>query len=432
MLKERPGRESGSSMVRDRVRQRRRVTALAFVVAVILPGSFGGMALHAQEPASAAEFIRGDANTDGKVTLADVFSILGYLHRGGKLDCFDAADVDDDGRISTADWLSLLVLVNRIGTPLVAPVGGLRGPYPQRGLDPTTDDQLDCERGRAPPRARAAPANGGGAGGRVQVMGPCDPIGFGSELEFIHFSPDEIWVYPGEELVRTMVVFESVNGGAQALTMSLFSAPEFVRLESLRFSDRFLAENATSASSHRIFDDARDEGFLAASLAIDLNTGAWTIPETTQRTMAELTFSVTENARVGEDLLIEFRPFPAKDGLPEIPNEVIHEGLSEEHERCGVLLHVVERQSIFIRGDGDHNGSIDLSDAVAILRYLFDGERSAPRCLDAADVNDNGSIDISDVTFLTNYLFLQGSPPLPPFPNAGPDSTELTDELDCH
>lgn len=425
MLKERPGWESGLSIVRDCTRWTRGVAALALVVAVISPSFFGGLGLRAEEPEGGTEFIRGDANIDGKVTLADVFSILGYLHRGGKLDCFDAADVDDDGLISTADWLSLLVLVNRIGVPL----GGLRGPYPQRGLDPTRDDDLDCETGRAAPGPRAA-ADGGGAGDRVPVNGPCDPIGFGSELEFIHFSPDEIFVYPGEDLVRANVVFESVEGGAQALTMSLFSAPEFVRLESLRFSDRFLEENATSASSQRIFDEARDEGFLAASLAIDLNTGTRTIPETTQRTLAELTFSVTADARVGEDLVIEFRPYPEEGGLPEIPNEVIHEGLSQDHERCGVILHVVERDQIFIRGDADHDGSVNLSDAVAILRYLFEGERSAPACLDAADVNDNGTVDISDTTFLASYLFLQGSPPLPPFPNAGQDSA-LTDDLDC-
>ena len=402
-----------------------RVLTLAGVV--ILAGFVAGPDVPAQQPGTRPTFVRGDANVDGKVTLADVFSILGYLHRGGRLDCLDAADVDDNGRISVADWLSLLVLVNRLGTPLDV----LRSPYPRRGLDPS-DDDLGCafERAWAPPRGDPAGAGAGGRGGVGPEADFCDPDGFGSELEFIHFAPDEIFVYPGENLVRTTVVFETVIGEVEALTLSVFSAPEFVRLESLRFADRFIEENVTSASSERLFDDARDQGFLAATLAIDLNTGTRTLPRMPQRRIAEVTFSITEDAPVGEELSIEFRPYPGSGGLPEIPNELIREGLSREHERCGVRLHVVRRDQLFVRGDADRNESVNLSDAVAILRYLFDAERAVPACLDAADVNDNGSVDISDAAYLTGFLFLQGSAPLPPFPNAGRDSV-LIDELDC-
>jgi hypothetical protein len=52
-------------------------------------------------------------------------------------------------------------------------------------------------------------------------------------------------------------------------------------------------------------------------------------------------------------------------------------------------------QTPFVRGDGNADGTIDLSDAVFVLGYLFQG-RQEPLCLDAADANDDGDLDLSD------------------------------------
>jgi hypothetical protein len=66
----------------------------------------------------------------------------------------------------------------------------------------------------------------------------------------------------------------------------------------------------------------------------------------------------------------------------------------------------------FIRGDADADGRLNLTDAVAMLNYLFlDG--ALPPCLDAADADDSGGIDLTDPVTALNYLFL-GSRPLPP------------------
>ncbi len=83
----------------------------------------------------------------------------------------------------------------------------------------------------------------------------------------------------------------------------------------------------------------------------------------------------------------------------------------------------------FIRGDSNEDGEIDLSDAIFILRYLFQGG-TMPNCLDSSDANDDGKIDLSDAVYLLNYLF-QGSnlPPPPPFNDPGKDPTQ--DGLDC-
>jgi len=76
----------------------------------------------------------------------------------------------------------------------------------------------------------------------------------------------------------------------------------------------------------------------------------------------------------------------------------------------------------FIRGDGNEDGSVDISDTVFILGYLFRAQ-GAPECLAASDANDDGKVDVSDAVWLLNYSFRGGNPPLPPFPDPGLDPT---------
>jgi ELWxxDGT repeat protein len=82
----------------------------------------------------------------------------------------------------------------------------------------------------------------------------------------------------------------------------------------------------------------------------------------------------------------------------------------------------------FRRGDTNADGTLDMSDAVATLAYLFLGT-AAPSCLDAADANDSGAVDLSDAVFTLGYLFLGTAAPPAPFGVCGVDPT--TDNLDC-
>lgn len=60
----------------------------------------------------------------------------------------------------------------------------------------------------------------------------------------------------------------------------------------------------------------------------------------------------------------------------------------------------------------DAGGSVDLSDLIYFVNYLFLGG-PAPNCLAAANVNGDAgcSIDLSDLIYLVNYLFLGGPAP---------------------
>jgi hypothetical protein len=82
----------------------------------------------------------------------------------------------------------------------------------------------------------------------------------------------------------------------------------------------------------------------------------------------------------------------------------------------------------FIRGDVDPNGIIQVTDAVQIFSWLFQGGLR-PECVDAADVDDNGIVDLTHGVRILNFISIGGPPPAPPFPACGFDPTP--DCLSC-
>ncbi len=92
-----------------------------------------------------------------------------------------------------------------------------------------------------------------------------------------------------------------------------------------------------------------------------------------------------------------------------------------------VSIEIMEPTVDFIRGDADLDTRVNLTDALVVLRYLFQaGEMT---CLDAGDADDSGALNLSDAIYILNYLFLAGPTPKEPFPERGADPTD--DELGC-
>lgn len=86
------------------------------------------------------EFLRGDANSDGRVDIADAVTLLDYLFRGSSdLACADAGDSDDSGHLSVTDAVRLLRFLFSGETDLPDPGAILPG------VDPTPDP-LGCRR----------------------------------------------------------------------------------------------------------------------------------------------------------------------------------------------------------------------------------------------------------------------------------------------
>ncbi len=89
-------------------------------------------------PASSL-FVRGNANNDSSLNLADVAFILGYLFANGpEPPCLDSADTDDSGRINISDSVFLALYLFADGLPPLPP-------FPACGSEPVPDlDGLDC------------------------------------------------------------------------------------------------------------------------------------------------------------------------------------------------------------------------------------------------------------------------------------------------
>lgn len=82
---------------------------------------------------------------------------------------------------------------------------------------------------------------------------------------------------------------------------------------------------------------------------------------------------------------------------------------------------------VFVRGDADLSGRLDVTDVILTLLYM-DG-RSAPVCLDALDTDDNGAIEVNDAVVSLRHQFLGEPAPAAPYPDPGRDPTD--DKLGC-
>ena len=93
---------------------------------------------------------------------------------------------------------------------------------------------------------------------------------------------------------------------------------------------------------------------------------------------------------------------------------------------CQIIYPSSEPQ--FMRGDINDDATMDLSDGINLLAYLFTGG-TEPGCFDGADTNDDGALNLADAILILSHLFTGGPPPVEPYNGCGSDPT--ADSLDC-
>ena len=84
-----------------------------------------------------------------------------------------------------------------------------------------------------------------------------------------------------------------------------------------------------------------------------------------------------------------------------------------------------EGDVVFVRGDSNRDGLVDISDSINTLLVILQGVGEL-LCPDAMDANDDGRLDLSDSIFSVNFFFIGGRQPPPPYPEQGLDPTEDT------
>ncbi|MEM7166233.1 MAG: hypothetical protein AAF581_12255 [Planctomycetota bacterium] len=93
---------------------------------------------------------------------------------------------------------------------------------------------------------------------------------------------------------------------------------------------------------------------------------------------------------------------------------------------AGSITGIAVVGDLFIRGDANDDGAVDVSDVVYLAKALF-GVGPALACDNAGDTNDNDMLDaIEDPMFLLMYLFQGGVAPAAPFPTCDLDGTPGT------
>jgi hypothetical protein len=272
-----------------------------------------------------------------------------------------------------------------------------------------------------------------GSGCQGVTPGGCTPVPSlpPSELEG-RFALGEVSALPGEEIAVPFIIWG--NSPVQGYSVSI-DFDEGV-LQGVAVERAFQKPDGSAYgffASYIDNDDANpgsggvDEGTVTAAVVFSFSDNCNNIPAGVETEALRLRFRVDEGAESGESLLRfidggqsagqTVRNNLTADGQP-VPIELMH---------SFVLLSgsvtIQAEITLFIRGDANGDGGVELSDAQATLNYLFLGI-GRPHCYDAADSNDDGRIDITDVFYTLNFLFL-GGPELPaPAGAPGADPTE--------
>jgi len=182
-----------------------------------------------------------------------------------------------------------------------------------------------------------------------------------------------------------------------------------------------------------------DEGSIAGGIIFNEKPDSPEVratlpPRNVDNTIINLKFKVRPDAPTGDTVIsfLDGAHPPQVGGLAKnkvvLEDKVLLDRFDVIPVTIGGRIQIVGDLSLFVRGDSDQNGTLELSDIVFTLAFLYLGGESSP-CPDAADANDDGFIDIADPVATINSLFLGAG--LLPRPNATPEADPTPDLLEC-
>jgi hypothetical protein len=357
-------------------------------------------------------FLRGDANSDGQLSIADSLMIRRFLFNMATApQCLDTGDLNDDNLIDITDAIMILGRIFRFrGFEEV-----IAAPFPERGED-ETPDELPCDSYEVTP---------------PQTTDDLIRIG-------------EVSASPGQEVEIPVYLTTSVEVESFQLVI-LYDPALFTSYKgSFDFSETPWEEafDGTKDDGFAALDAYPEDGFFVLGVLgsvtgrndPEMGRNYHPIPAGDDLLVVKIRGRVAQDARPGTT--VELEPTNGPDGQGVVPpfflrNEISREGdarfVSFFPRTLGGRIAIVEDLGLFSRGDANADRLFDVSDAIFVFSFLFLGGPD-PSCKDAADANDDGSLDLSDGVAILGQLFLgeEGIPP--PFPSRGSDPTpdELT------
>lgn len=355
---------------------------------------FGGIFVSRPEN---LEFLRGDANLDGVVSISDAATLRRALFFQDEppLPCDDAGDADDGGSLGIGDAIVLLdhVFAGSSAESLIP------SPYPEPGLDPT-HDALACV------DYRVEPAEVGDASVRLGT----------------------VEAGPGEEVLVPILITSDVDTEAYQLVVG-YDPEEFTpRRGGLEF-DGTIFDELGPMRGYATVEPFPQSGYFVvgvlASFGPDLR-----IPAGEDVVAGRIRGSVSQSVEPGTEITLRLTEGDANTRA--VRNELTYVGAARlvsvlPRVENGIMRIVADQ--IFFRGDANFDQQVNVADPVFTLAHLF-AAGDPPICPDAADADDSGRIDTTDAILTLNYLFrANGSTLAPPHPEKGRDPTPENDEL---
>lgn len=299
-------------------------------------------------------FLRGDANSDGHVSLSDTSPMLRYQFCGGRLlDCLHAADTNSDGKFDVADIVWLLGEVFLYG-PQSAPA--ICPPEPLGG-----GGSIVCEYNPTPP-------------------GPSAVI---VELEAIEAAP-------GEDV--DVAVFVTSSEPIDTAQLIVEYDPEvFIPFDDgVTFEGTYFegSDSEPFVQVRVVGDSVCLVGLVPGLVDFSMNNGdpCHAIPAGDRVPVLRFTGRTLESAPEGFSPL-RLTNGPTGDGTmvgPRLLKNEVSVNLKSEYlvldNHTAGGMRVSADIIIFVRGDANLDSGTDMTDAILVLEHLFLGRPEILRC----------------------------------------------------
>jgi len=214
----------------------------------------------------------------------------------------------------------------------------------------------------------------------------------------------------------------------------LEAGPEMEHVLQIPGSDSwYFAAYYVDNSNASAGNDGVDEGFLLGAVIFDIEE-TFVLPVDTEKEIVAFSMHVKPDAPIGTAQIrfLNGARHPQAENSVENYLDLAGHGVPPNTQIAPLLIEsrfqIVPDISIFIRGDSNDDGKVDLADAQATLGYLFQAAEPL-HCLDAADANDDGKLNVSDPVTILQVLFL-GREALPA-PSAARGSDPTPDAIGC-